>query len=149
MHSCTSKPSNTMPLRCPAGATTVSFSHPCEVFTVGKAKASTLSLTVIVAIEMANALNALSEDGSLLSMPPWSNPWLLLAMVVSVGLHCVILYVPFLADIFSIVPLSVNEWVLVWGLSLPVILIDEVLKFFGRSFFGVQNVVVAAKVKTE
>jgi P-type Ca2+ transporter type 2C len=39
----------------------VSFDTPCEYFTAGKAKASTLSLSVLVAIEMLNALNALSE----------------------------------------------------------------------------------------
>ncbi len=42
----------------------VSFPEPCDYFTVGKAKASTLSLSVIVAIEMFNALNALSEVGA-------------------------------------------------------------------------------------
>ena len=41
---------------------------------------------------------------SLLQMPPWKNPWLLLAMAVSFGLHFVILYVPVLAQVFSIVP---------------------------------------------
>ncbi|GFH20906.1 cation_ATPase_N domain-containing protein, partial [Haematococcus lacustris] len=49
-----------------AGDQTISFNHPCEYFTVGKTKAMTLSLSVIVAIEMFNALNALSEDASLL-----------------------------------------------------------------------------------
>ena len=39
----------------------VNFDEPCDYFTVGKAKASTLSLSVLVAIEMFNALNALSE----------------------------------------------------------------------------------------
>ena len=51
----------------------------------------TLSLSVIVIIEMLNALNALSEDASLFTMPPWSNPYLLVAISVSVGLHCLIL----------------------------------------------------------
>ncbi|EFJ40103.1 hypothetical protein VOLCADRAFT_84661 [Volvox carteri f. nagariensis] len=115
-----------------AGGGQVSLAHPCEYFSVGKAKASTLSLSVIVAIEMFNALNALSEDGSLLAMPPWSNPWLLTAISVSVALHCVILYVPFLADVFAIVPLSWPEWQLVLLWSAPVILLDEVLKFVGR-----------------
>jgi len=107
---------------------------PCEYFTKGKTTASTLSLSVLVVIEMLNALNALSEDGSLLQMPPWANPYLLLAMVVSIGLHVLILYVPVFAAVFSIVPLSYNDWVLVMIFSVPVILIDEVLKMFGRAY---------------
>merc|ERR1712185_636136 len=85
-------------------------------------------------IEMLNALHALSEDDSLLQMPPWANPWLLLAMVVSFGLHFVILYVPVLASVFSIVPLTVNDWLLVLAFSFPVIIIDEILKLFGRIY---------------
>eukprot|EP00877_Chromochloris_zofingiensis_P004035 jgi/Chrzof1/13632/Cz08g05050.t1 len=131
---------NFNPSNYTAGGTTISFDEPCEYFTVGKAKASTLSLSVLVAIEMLNAYNALSEDNSLFTLPPWSNPWLSVATAVSIGLHCVILYVPFLANVFSIVPLSLNEWLLVLLLSLPVILIDEVLKFLGRKFFGVKKV---------
>ncbi|WOL01946.1 calcium-transporting ATPase 1, endoplasmic reticulum-type-like [Canna indica] len=116
-----------------AGARNFSFDeNPCDYFQTGKVKAMTLSLSVLVAIEMFNSLNALSEDGSLLSMPPWSNPWLLLAMSISFGLHFLILYVPFLAQVFGIVPLSFNEWLLVLAVAFPVILIDEVLKFVGR-----------------
>ncbi|XP_048444763.1 calcium-transporting ATPase 1, endoplasmic reticulum-type [Pyrus x bretschneideri] len=116
-----------------AGSQVFTFdTNPCEYFRSGKIKASTLSLSVLVAIEMFNSLNALSEDGSLLTMPPWVNPWLLLAMSLSFGLHFLILYVPFLADVFGIVPLSLNEWLLVLAVALPVILIDEILKFVGR-----------------
>ena len=35
-----------------AGDRTISFENPCDYFTLGKAKASTLSLSVLVAIEM-------------------------------------------------------------------------------------------------
>lgn len=120
-----------------AGSRVISFdADPCDYFTTGKVKAMTLSLSVLVAIEMFNSLNALSEDGSLLTMPPWVNPWLLLAMSVSFGLHFLILYVPFLAKVFGIVPLSFNEWLLVLAVALPVILIDEVLKFVGRCTSG-------------
>ncbi|URE10913.1 Cation transporting ATPase, C-terminus [Musa troglodytarum] len=116
-----------------AGARSFTFDdNPCDYFQTGKVKAMTLSLSVLVAIEMFNSLNALSEDGSLLSMPPWANPWLLLAMSISFGLHFLILYVPFLAQVFGIVPLSFNEWLLVLAVAFPVILIDEVLKFVGR-----------------
>ncbi|GAB2214702.1 hypothetical protein Drorol1_Dr00019064 [Drosera rotundifolia] len=131
-----------------AGSQVFDFdANPCDYFQSGKIKAMTLSLSVLVAIEMFNSLNALSEDGSLLSMPPWVNPWLLLAMSVSFGLHFLILYVPFLAQVFGIVPLSLNEWLLVLLVALPVILIDEVLKFVGRCTSGRRS--EAAKVKAE
>lgn len=114
------------------GGRLITFSDPCDYFTVGKVKAMTLSLSVLVAIEMFNSLNALSEESSLVKMPPWRNPWLLVAMSVSFGLHCLILYVPFLADVFGVVPLNLNEWLLVILISAPVILIDELLKLMAR-----------------
>lgn len=115
-----------------AGDRVISLADPCDYFTIGKVKAMTLSLSVLVAIEMFNSFNALSEDNSLLRMPPWRNPWLLVAMLMSFGMHFLILYVPFLASIFGIVPLSLNEWLLVILVSAPVVLIDEVLKYAGR-----------------
>ncbi|KAI3667601.1 hypothetical protein L6452_42667 [Arctium lappa] len=124
-------------------------SNPCDYFQGGKVKAMTLSLSVLVAIEMFNSLNALSEDESLLTMPPWVNPWLLLAMSVSFGLHFLILYVPFLAQVFGIVPLSVNEWLLVLAVALPVILIDELLKCVGRLINGSQMSPRSSKRKAE
>merc|ERR1739844_149964 len=105
----------------------------CDYFDdEGKMKASTLSLSVLVTIEMFNALNAISEDGSLLTIPPWVNPWLLLAMASSFLLHFFILYVPAMAAVFSIAPHNAVEWILVFLFSFPVIVIDEVLKYVGR-----------------
>lgn len=107
---------------------------PCYYLHTGKAVASTLSLSVLVTIEMFNALNALSEDCSLLVVHPLVNPYLLMAMALSFALHFVILYVPFLAGIFQIVPLTWNDWIVVFVFSFPVILIEEGLKFVGRRF---------------
>lgn len=111
----------------------------CSYFSVGKVKASTLSLTVLVVIEMLNAYNAISEDGSLYHMPPWVNPWLLLMTAFSIGVHMVILYIPLLATIFGVVPLDLHDWLMVLAFSSPVILIDEVLKFFGRQYLSKQQ----------
>jgi len=81
----------------------VDFSaRPCDYFSRGKATASTLSLSVLVVIEMLNALNAISEDNSLLTMSPFVNLWLIAAILNSIALHAIIVYVPFLNDIFSI-----------------------------------------------
>lgn len=38
-------------------------------------------------------LSSLSENQSLLKMPPWSNPWLVGAICLSMALHFLILYV--------------------------------------------------------
>mmetsp|Transcript_25532 Transcript_25532/g.58965 ORF Transcript_25532/g.58965 Transcript_25532/m.58965 type:complete len:1036 (+) Transcript_25532:106-3213(+) len=126
----------------PRNALGLDFSkEPCSYFTAGKVKASSLSLTVLVVIEMLNALNALSEDGSLIQMPPWTNPWLVLACLGSVLTHFIVLYIPFFAKIFNVCPLDWHDWMLVMVFSFPVILLDEVLKFFGRQHTSKRKVV--------
>jgi len=94
----------------------------------------TMALSVLVTIEMLNALNSLSENQSLLAMPPWTNMWLLSAMTLSMTLHFMILYVDILSVVFSVCPLTFGEWWAVLKISLPVILLDETLKFVARKF---------------
>jgi Ca2+-transporting ATPase len=104
----------------------------CLYFTTGKTKAVTLSLTVLVIIEMFNAMNAVSDEQSLFVVPPWKNIWLMIAITFSVTLHCIILYIPFFNNVFGITPLDFKEWMLVIYFSIPVVLIDEIMKFFSR-----------------
>jgi Ca2+ transporting ATPase len=97
----------------------------------------TMALSVLVTIEMLNALNSLSENQSMLVMPPWSNIWLISAIALSMSLHFVILYVEILSTVFQICPLTLEEWMAVLKMSLPVVLLDEVLKFFARKYSDV------------
>lgn len=62
----------------------------------------TLAMSVLVIVEMFNALNNLSEDCSLLTVPPWANRWLLAAIATSVALHLAIVYVPAAALLFGV-----------------------------------------------
>merc|ERR1712165_67330 len=94
----------------------------------------TMALSILVTIEMCNAINAISENQSLVAMPPWINPLLLGAMALSFGLHFIILYVDVMATVFQVTPLTIAQWMTVMKFSLPVILLDEGLKWVARNY---------------
>jgi Ca2+ transporting ATPase len=102
----------------------------CKVF--NDPHPMTMALSVLVTIEMLNAMNSLSENQSLIVMPPWSNWWLMASMALSFTLHFVILYIEVLSTVFQVTPLNVDEWLTVMKFSIPVVLLDETLKFVAR-----------------
>uniref|UniRef100_A0AAQ5ZRT4 Calcium-transporting ATPase n=1 Tax=Amphiprion ocellaris TaxID=80972 RepID=A0AAQ5ZRT4_AMPOC len=113
----------------------------CEVFE--SRYPTTMALSVLVTIEMFNALNrsVLSENQSLVRMPPWVNIWLLGAIILSLSLHFLILYVEPLPLIFQVTPLRWSQWIVVLKISIPVILLDEALKYVSRNHLeGTLNV---------
>lgn len=117
----------------------------CEMFINEMAKrATTMSLSVLVTIEMFNATNSLSENESLFTLPVWSNIYLVLSIILSMMLHFMILYVPFFSNLFAILPLNWVEWQAVLWISFPVIIIDELMKFVSRVF-----VAPPTKIKSE
>merc|ERR1712073_290711 len=109
----------------------------CEIFQ--PPEAMTMALSVLVTIEMANALNSVSENQSLAVMPPWVNPYLLGAMALSFSLHFVILYTDFLNVVFNISALTFDQWMVVLKFSMPVLLLDEALKFVARNYTDVED----------
>lgn len=93
----------------------------CQMFSNDMAKsASTVSLSILVVIEMFNAMNALSSSESLLTLPLWDNMMLVYAISLSMALHFALLYTPFLQTLFSILPLNWPEWQAVLVISAPV-----------------------------
>ncbi|KAJ5257264.1 hypothetical protein N7478_013368 [Penicillium angulare] len=109
----------------------------CEMFSNDMAKsASTVSLSILVVIEMLNAMNALSSSESLFTFFLHNNPMLIYAITLSMALHFAILYIPFLQTLFAILPLNWMEWKAVLAISAPVILIDEILKYAERRLYN-------------
>lgn len=93
----------------------------CQMFSNDMAQsASTVSLSILVVIEMFNAMNALSSSESLLTLPLWDNMMLVYAIALSMALHFALLYTPVLQTLFSIRPLNWNEWQAVLIISAPV-----------------------------
>lgn len=60
-------------------------------------------------------------------------------MALSFTLHFVILYVEVLSAVFQVTPLSLEEWITVMKFSIPVVLLDEVLKFVARKVADGEN----------
>jgi len=104
----------------------------CDLFEVSEAKSTTMALTVLVLLEMLGSLSAMSDSQSIVQMPPWKNPWLCGAVLLSFGLHVLIIYTPVVKDIFGTAPLDATEWMWVFIYSLPVLLIEEIIKFINR-----------------
>ncbi|TPX40838.1 hypothetical protein SeMB42_g05849 [Synchytrium endobioticum] len=112
----------------------------CEMFTnMMSKKATTMSLSILVVVEMFNAMNSLSENESLITFPLWNNVYLILAISLSMVLHFMILYFPFFTNLFAIVPLNYEEWKWVLLISFPVVIVDEILKYISRKFVSKQT----------
>ena len=65
-------------------------------------------------------------------MPPWKNPWLILGVMVPLFMHLLLIYVPALASIFGLVPLTLKDWKMVLMFAAPILLLEEFLKAFAR-----------------
>jgi len=101
-------------------------------YSPAKMKASSMALSTLVVVECIRAFAAISEKQSLLRVPPWANPYLGLGMIAQVGLHSAILYVPQLAEMFRVRPLSKEDWKVVLAWSAPVLILEELLKLVHR-----------------
>ncbi|HYF29084.1 MAG TPA: HAD-IC family P-type ATPase, partial [Candidatus Paceibacterota bacterium] len=100
--------------------------------TEGIAKALTISLTCLAAMQWYNAWNCRSETRSLFAMNPFGNLYLIGATVVVVLLQLLAVYHPFFQGVLHTVPLSLAEWQLVLVAGLPIILVEEARKLVAR-----------------
>ena len=93
-------------------------------------KAQTMVFTILVMFEMLNAFNCRSLRYSLTKIDPFRNQYLLIAIISSVILQLLVIYVPFLSNIFNTKALDFNDWLIVIIASIPSILGVEVMKIF-------------------
>jgi P-type Ca2+ transporter type 2C len=87
----------------------------------------TMVFTMLCLAQMGHALAARS-DRPLVQVAPFSNPWLLGAVVFTTLLQLSLLYVPVLATFFGTVPLSVRDLGICVGFSLLFFLYLELEK---------------------
>ncbi len=97
--------------------------------------ARTMTLIAMAMFQWFNAWNCRSEGKSLFEIGLFSNKWLIAATVFVLLLQFAIVYVPFMQYIFKTVPLSLSDWGLIFAVSAPIILIEELRKQLVKRLF--------------
>jgi P-type Ca2+ transporter type 2C len=94
--------------------------------------ARTMALTVLVVFQMCVALECKSETRSLFSTGIFKNPYLLLAIALSLVLQCMILYVPYFQVLFRTAGLAPYDWIVVLAVAATAIIVIEARKLLFR-----------------
>jgi Ca2+-transporting ATPase len=92
----------------------------------------TMTFTVLTLSQLTHVLAIRSERTSLFRLGVMSNPLLLLAVVVSLGLQLAIIYVPALNALFKTAPITPGELVLCLVISSVVFFAVELEKYLVR-----------------
>ena len=106
------------------------FHHYLEGDARAIASAQTAAFTAIIVLEKMNVFNfrALREPVARIG---WlSNPWVLAAWSLTIGLQVCAVYVPFLQDALHTVPLGWRDWGLIFLLATPIFLLTESFKWW-------------------
>jgi Ca2+-transporting ATPase len=82
----------------------------------------TIAFTAIVMMEMVRIYSIRNEFG----LGIFSNMYLFWAIASSIGLHLLVLYVPIIANLFSVVPLGSFDWFLIFAATVFVFVFNIV-----------------------
>lgn len=92
--------------------------------------AQTIAFVVLSGTQLIHALNMRSSDKSIFKIGLFSNMYLIYAMIVGIALQMAVIYIPPIARMFNVIPLTLADWGLVIVLSLIPLVINEIIKLF-------------------
>ncbi|MBM4427205.1 MAG: cation-translocating P-type ATPase, partial [Chloroflexi bacterium] len=101
-----------------------------------QAEAMTMTFVSLVLIQFFKGYNFRSDRNSVLDKP-FANKWLNRAIVWEIALLLLIIYLPALHEAFSTFALTMQDWLIILGLSLTVSPVLEMVKWMERrGWFG-------------
>jgi len=104
-----------------------------DMYSDNYAKATTMSLTVLAVFQWFNAWNCRSHKYSVFAKNLFSNMYLVWATVMVVVLQTFAVYSPFLQKVLKTVPLNASDWLMVVGVSVSILFVEEIRKLI-RNF---------------
>ncbi|GKS59753.1 calcium-transporting P-type ATPase, PMR1-type [Nitrospira sp.] len=108
------------------------FSMSLYVWHQGVEQARTVAFSVMVVAQLVHAFNCRSDRLSLFQLGVGTNPSLLLAFAVSLGIQAVILSWPVAWPIFKTAPLPIEDWAMIGVMGASPLLMMEVRKALTR-----------------
>lgn len=94
--------------------------------------AQTMAFAVLSFSQLCHAQNVRSESDSLFKTGFFTNKYLVGAIACSLILQLGVMFIPFLRDIFKVVLLNAEQWLIVLALSIAPIAIMEIIKAFKK-----------------
>ncbi|OQA36043.1 MAG: Calcium-transporting ATPase 1 [Candidatus Dependentiae bacterium ADurb.Bin331] len=101
--------------------------------------AQTMTLVTMAMFQWMNAWNCRSETRTNFQLGVMSNRWLVAATTLVLFLQILLVHVPFLQHIFHTVPLSIEQWALIFALTSSIVVIEELRKYFFHSIKQAQR----------
>jgi Ca2+-transporting ATPase len=90
--------------------------------------AVTLAFMTLALAQLFHVVNGRSPERILFTRRMFDNPWILVALIVSIGLQLAAVYVPVLSDVLDTHPLGAADWALVLAVSLVPLVVGQLLK---------------------
>lgn len=95
-------------------------------------EATTMTLAAIVFCQIAAALNCRTKNSSIFSIGIFSNRRIWGGIIFEVLLLALLIYVPFLQGLFNTAAIGWQDWILLVCIPIPLVLIEEIRKYFMR-----------------
>jgi Ca2+-transporting ATPase len=86
------------------------------------------ALSTLVAFQMVHVGNCRSEHRSVFTLNPFSNRFLVIGVVASMGLHVLALHLPWTQMLLGVEPLSLATWGRIGLVSLSIVAAEEIHK---------------------
>jgi magnesium-transporting ATPase (P-type) len=96
------------------------------------ARGTTIVMAGIMAGQLGNLFSARSSSESAFRMSPLRNKWLLVGTLSQVVILLVLVYASFLQPLFNTAPLSLSDWIFLYGMAPLVLFVEELRKAVGR-----------------
>jgi Ca2+-transporting ATPase len=95
-------------------------------------KAWSITMTTLAVFQWFNAWNCRHDTASIFQLNPFQNKYLIAATLTVATLQLFALYNPLFQRILKTTGLNWQEWALIFGVSLSVIVVEEIRKFIYR-----------------